>query len=62
MTVDELMRRLVVAARAPAPGQHVLFLFVRLQHREPPNFPKITGEAGFGRHEPISRRQPTYDL
>jgi hypothetical protein len=24
--------------------------------------PKITGEAGFSRHAPISSRQPTQDL
>jgi len=57
MTVAELMRRLVVAARAPALGQHVLFLFVWLHRREPPDFPKITGVVGVGRHHPISRRQ-----
>ena len=60
MTVDELVRRLVVAVLAPALGQHVLF--VRLQHREPPDLAKITGEAGFGRHVPISSRRPTHDL
>jgi hypothetical protein len=59
MTVDELVRRLVVAVLAPAFGQHVLF--VQLHHREPPDFPKITGEAGFSRHAPISSR-PTHDL
>jgi hypothetical protein len=40
MTVDQFVRRLVVAARAPAFGEHVLFLFVRLHHREPPDFPR----------------------
>jgi hypothetical protein len=60
MTVDELVRRLVVAVLAPTLGQHVLF--VRLHHRELPDFPKITGEAGFGRRAPIRSRQPTHDL
>ena len=60
MTVDELVRRLVVAVFAPALGQHKLF--VRLHHREPPDFRKITGEAGIGRRAPISSRQPTHDL
>jgi hypothetical protein len=56
MTADELVRRLVVALLAPALGQHVLF--VRLHHREPLDFPKITAEAGFSRHVPISNRHP----
>ena len=60
MTVDELVRRLVIAMLAPALGERVLF--VRLQHREPLDLPKITGEAGVGRHAPISSRQPTHDL
>ena len=60
MTVGELVRRLVVAVLAPALGQHVLF--VRLQHREPLDLPKVTGEAGSGRHAPVSGRQPTHDL
>ena len=60
MTVDELVRRLVVAVLAPALGQHVLF--VRLQHREPLDLPKVAGEAGSGRHTPVSGRQPTHDL
>jgi hypothetical protein len=51
MTVDELVRRLVVAVLAPALGEHVLFL--RFQHRDPPDFGKIAGGAGFGRHAPI---------
>ena len=52
MTFDELMRRLVVAVLAPALGQHVLL--VRLQHREPLDFPKVTGEAGSVRHAPVT--------
>src|SRR5215831_18503057 len=60
MTVDELVRRLVVAVLAPALGQHVLF--VTLHHREPLDFPKIAAEAGFSRHVPISSRQPAHDL
>src|SRR6516162_861183 len=60
MTVDELMRRLMVAALAPALGEHVLF--VRFQHRDPLDFLKIAGDAGFGRHAPISTRQTTHDL
>jgi hypothetical protein len=48
MAVDELVRA-SWSRRAPAFGQHVLFLLVRLHHREPPDFPQITG-AGFGRH------------
>ena len=60
MTVDELVRRLVVAVLAPAFSQHVLF--VRLQRRESLDLPKVTGEAGFGRHAPVSGRQPTHDL
>jgi hypothetical protein len=60
MTVDKLVRRLVVAVLALALGQHVLF--VRFQYREPLDLPKITGEAGFSRHAPVSSRQPTHDL
>ena len=60
MTVDELVRRLVVAVFAPALGQHILF--VGFQHREPPDLPQITGEAGFSRHPPINGRQSTHDL
>src|SRR5215510_8245017 len=59
MTVDELVRRLVVAVLAPALGQHVLF--VRFQHRGPPDFFQITGDAGFGRHSLIRGRQPNHD-
>src|SRR5262249_37912070 len=59
MTVDKLVRRRVVAVLAPAFGQHILF--VRLQHRELPDLPKVTGEAGFGRYAPVSGRQPTHD-
>src|SRR5262249_43314919 len=60
MTVDELVRRRVVAMLAPALGQHVLF--VTLHHWEPLDFPKITAEAGFSRHVPINSRQPAHDL
>src|SRR5499427_7333080 len=49
MTVDELVRRLVVAVLTPALGEHVLF--VRFQHREPPDFLKIICEARFGRKD-----------
>jgi hypothetical protein len=59
MTVDELVRGVVVAVLAPTLGQDRLF--VRLHHRKPPDLPKITGEAGFGRRAPISSRQPTHD-
>src|SRR5262245_20636700 len=60
MAVDELVRRLVVVVVAPALSQHVLF--VRLQHREPLDLPKVTGEARSGRYVPVSGRQPTHDL
>src|SRR5262249_15958608 len=60
MTVDELVRRPVVAVLAPALGEHVLF--VRFQHWDPLDFLKIAGDAGFGRHAPISARQTTHDL
>src|SRR4030095_10625675 len=60
MTVDELVRRFVVAVVAPALGQHVLF--VRLQHRELLDLPKVTGEARSGRYVPVSGRQPTHDV
>ena len=59
MTVDQLVRRLVVAVLAPALGQHVLF--VRFQHRGPPDFFQITGDAGFGRHSLLRGRQPNHD-
>src|SRR5262249_23806342 len=55
MTVDELVCRLMVAVLAPALGQHEFVL--RFQHRDPPDFLKIAGDAGFGRH-----RQPSHDL
>ena len=54
MTVHELICRLMVAVLAPALGQHVFF--VRFQHRDPPDFLKIAGEAGFGRHPLILGR------
>lgn len=60
MTFDKLVRRLVVAVLAPALGQHVLF--VLLQHRETLDLPKVTGEAGSGRHVPVSGGQPTHNL
>ena len=59
MTVDELVRRLVIAVLASALGQHVLF--VRLHNREPLDFPKITAEARFSRNVRISSRQPAHD-
>src|SRR6266566_5763938 len=40
----ELVRRVAVAVLAPALGQHELFL--RLQHREPPDLFEISGKAG----------------
>ena len=49
MAGHELARHRAVAVLAPALGQHVFFL--ALQHREPPNFLKIMGEAGFGRKD-----------
>src|SRR6266536_5144781 len=57
---DELVRRLPVAMLAPALGQHVFFL--PFQHREPPDFLKITGEAEFGRQASIRDRQPNHGL
>src|SRR5262249_58646744 len=60
LTIDELVRRPVVAVLAPALGEHVLC--VRFQHRNPPDFLKIAGDAGFSRHAPISARQTTHDL
>ena len=60
MTIDELVRRPVVAVLAPALGEHVLF--VRFQHRDPPDFLKIASEAGFGRYPLIRGRQPSHDL
>ena len=47
MAGDEPVRRIAVAMLAPALGEHVLFL--RFQHREPPDFLEIAGQAGFGR-------------
>ena len=60
MAGNKLVRRLAVAVRAPALSQHVFF--PPFQHREPPDFLKITGEAGFGPHTPIRGRQPNHDL
>src|SRR6516162_4355698 len=60
MTVDELVCRLMVAVLAPALGQHEFVL--RFQHRNPPDFLKIAGDAGFGRHPLIRGRQPSHDL
>src|SRR3974390_1821150 len=60
MAGDGFVRRLVVAVLTPAARQHVFFL--RFQHREPPDLPKVTGEVGSGRHAPVSGRQPTHDL
>ena len=59
MTVDELVRRLVVAVLAPALRQHVLFM--RFQHRDPPDFLNIAGEAGLGRYPLIRGRRPSHD-
>jgi len=57
MTVDELVRRLVVAVLAPALRQNILF--VRFQHRDPPGLLNIAGEGGFGRHSLIRGGQPS---
>src|SRR5438128_10767847 len=59
MTVDELVHRLEVVVLAPALGQHVLF--VRFQHRDPPDFLNIAGEAGLGRYPLIRDRRPSHD-
>src|SRR5262249_50971038 len=59
MTVDQLVQRLEVAVPAPAFRQHVLF--VRFQHRDPPDFLNIAGEAGLGRYPLIRGRQPSHD-
>src|SRR5262249_28051052 len=59
MTVDELVCRLMVAVLAPALGQHEFVL--RFQHRYPPDFLKIAGDTGFGRHLLIRGRQPSHD-
>jgi hypothetical protein len=53
MAGDELVRRVAVAMLPPALGQHVFIL--RFQHREPPDFLEITGQAGFGRQNRQSR-------
>src|SRR5262249_15560591 len=60
MTVDELVCRLMVAVLPPALGKHEFVL--RSQHRDPPDFLKIAGDAGFGRHPLIRGRQPSHDL
>src|SRR5260370_3041453 len=49
MAGGQLVRRVAIAVLAPALGQHVFF--PTLQHREPPDFLKIMGEAGFGRKD-----------
>src|SRR5262249_56151749 len=59
MTVDELVHRLEVAVLAPALRKHVLF--VRFQHRDPPDFLNIAGEAGFGRYALIRGYQPSHE-
>jgi hypothetical protein len=46
MTGNERVRRVAIAVLAPVFGQNVFLL--RSQHREPPDFLKIMGEAGFG--------------
>jgi hypothetical protein len=43
----ELVCRVVVAVLSPALGQHEFLQ--RFQHREPPDFFRIPGEAGFAR-------------
>src|SRR5437016_1667796 len=53
MAGDQLVRRVAIAVLAPALGKHVFFL--ALQHREPPDFLKIMGEAGFGRKDQQGR-------
>src|SRR5262249_48168686 len=58
MAVDELVRRLKVVVLAPALRQQVLVL--RFQHRDPPDFLEIAGEAGFGCHPLIRGRQPSH--
>src|SRR5438046_3652133 len=55
MAGDELVRRLAVAVLALALGEDVLFM--RFQHRDPPDFLQIAGDAEFGRHAPISACQ-----
>src|SRR5437588_12646143 len=49
MAGDEPVCRIAVAMLAPALGQHVLFL--RLQHREPPDVLEIARKAGFGGYD-----------
>src|SRR5262245_60927918 len=58
MAVDELVCRLKVVVLAPALRQQVLVL--RFQHRDPPDFLEIAGEAGFGHHPLIRGRQPSH--
>src|SRR5471030_3045941 len=53
MAGDELVRGGTVAVLAPALGQHELFL--RFQHREPPDFFQITGKTAFSGHDRQSR-------
>ena len=60
MAGDELVGSLAVAVLAPALGEDVLFM--RFQHRDPPDFLQIAGDAEFGRHAPISACQTTHDL
>ena len=47
------------AVFAPALGQHEFVL--RFQHRDPPDFLKIAGDTGLGRHLLIRGRQPSHD-
>src|SRR6266550_702964 len=49
----------MVTVLTPALGQHEFVL--RFQHRDPPDFLKIAGDAGFG-HPLIGGRQPSHDL
>src|SRR5262249_19389227 len=51
MASDEPVRGILITALTPALSQHVFFL--RVQHRETPDFLKIMVDAGFGRkHRP----------
>src|SRR6266852_5135236 len=59
MAGDELVRRVAISVLMPALGEHVFFL--ALQHREPPDFLKIMGEAGFGRRKDRQGRVAGHD-
>src|ERR1700737_2753606 len=45
----DILLSVTISVLAPALGQHVFFL--SLQHREPPDFLKVMGKAGFGRKD-----------